>query len=71
MAQAPKNIANGWGASFFPRDIDSAVNWGNGKAYFFSGEKYLRYDIANECVDSGYPALINESNWPGLPALLR
>ena len=36
-------------------DVDSAVNWGNGKAYFFKGSQYVRFDIASDRVDPGYP----------------
>jgi len=49
----------------FADHIDAAVNWGNGKAYFFAGNQYLRYDLKNDRVDSGYPLPI-AGNWPGL-----
>jgi hypothetical protein len=45
--------------------IDAAVMWPNGKAYFFSGNDYYRYDIAGNQVDPGYPKPIAAS-WPGL-----
>lgn len=45
--------------------IDSCVVWPNGKAYLFSGDEYVRYDIATDKVDPGYPARI-EDNWAGL-----
>jgi len=51
--------------------IDAAVNAGNGKIYFFGGGNYLRFDIANWRTDSGYPRPVNETTWPGLPALGR
>jgi type 1 glutamine amidotransferase len=47
--------------------IDAAVNWGNGKAYFFKGGHYIRYDIRTDRVDPGYPKPINSETWPGLP----
>lgn len=47
-------------------NIDAAINWGNGKAYFFSGGKFIRYDIAADRADDGYPANFNNTNWPGL-----
>ncbi len=47
--------------------IDAAVNWGNGKAYFFKGSQYVRYDIKADRVDPGYPKPINNEAWPGLP----
>jgi Hemopexin len=40
-------------------------NWGDGKAYFFKGNKYLRYDIAGDKVDAGWPKLIADE-WGGM-----
>jgi Hemopexin len=45
--------------------IDSCLVWPTGKAYLFSGPEYVRYDIATDRVDDGYPKPIAE-NWPGL-----
>jgi hypothetical protein len=45
--------------------VDSCLVWPNGKAYFFSGDEYVRYDIASDSVDPGYPAPV-AGNWPGL-----
>jgi len=42
------------------------VNWGNGKAYFFKGSQYIRYDIATDKADPGYPKTIDNSTWPGI-----
>ncbi len=56
----------------FHHNLDAAVNWGNGKAYFFKGNKYLRYNMnpKNEGVDKLFPKDINDKsanpNWPGL-----
>jgi hypothetical protein len=45
--------------------IDAAVEWGNGKAYFFRGSQYSRFDLKANRVDPGYPKSITE--WTGLP----
>jgi hypothetical protein len=36
------------------------------KAYFFSGDRYIRYDKLADKADDGYPAQI-KANWPNLP----
>jgi len=63
-------IADGW-AGFagagFGDSLDASVNWGNGKAYFFRGSDYIRYDIATDRVDEGYPLPIAD-HWPGFEA---
>jgi hypothetical protein len=60
-------IADGW-AGFanagFGDSLDASVNWGNGKAYFFRSTQYIRYDMASDRVDDGYPLTIADS-WPG------
>ena len=61
----PVNEKN-WPGLFDLGPIDSAVNAGNGKVYFFSGGRYLRYDIAKDRTDSGYPKQISANNWPGV-----
>jgi hypothetical protein len=45
--------------------VDASVNWGNGKAYFFRGDSYLRYDLGAGRVDDGFPLPI-AGQWPGL-----
>jgi hypothetical protein len=48
--------------------IDAAINGEGkygGKAYFFRGDQYLRYDWNSDSMDSGYPLPI-AGNWPGL-----
>ena len=66
----PLQIADYWpgfGDAGLADGVDAAVNWGNGRAYFFSGGVYLRYDIATDAVDPGFPARIDEQ-WPGFEA---
>ncbi|MDQ5986017.1 MAG: hypothetical protein CSYNP_01735 [Syntrophus sp. SKADARSKE-3] len=55
-----------WPGMIWTGGIDAAVNWGNGKVYFFKGSEYIRYDIAADRADSGYPKPINEKTWPGM-----
>jgi Hemopexin len=65
-----KLIADEWqgmAAAGFASGLDAAVNWGDGKAYFFKGNKYLRYDIAGDKVDAGWPKLIADE-WQGMAA---
>jgi hypothetical protein len=54
----------GFGDIGFGDNLDAAVNWGNGKAYFFKGDQYLRYDVAGNAADGGYPQPIAAS-WAG------
>lgn len=64
----PGKIADGWpgfGDAGFGSDLDTAVNWGNGKAYFFKGDRYLRYDIAADKIDDGFPMPIADG-WSSL-----
>ncbi|MEO0505127.1 MAG: hemopexin repeat-containing protein [Bacteroidota bacterium] len=52
----------------FESDLDGAVNGKGrfkGKAYFFKGGEYVRYDWLKDAADPGYPK--NLSEW-GLPA---
>ena len=63
----PQPVAGNWGGlsdAGFAGGIDAAVNWGNGKLFFFRDNQYVRYDIAADQVDSGYPLPI-AGNWPG------
>jgi|GEM_PF-3573113 Hemopexin. len=49
----------------FQLGVDTAVNWGNRKAYFFKGSDYVRYDIASNTVDVGPSSIA--ANWTGMP----
>lgn len=63
----PKPIAGNWPGfpANFAAGIDAWVLWNNGKAYFFKGTDYIRYDVAGDHADLGYPKPI-ANNWPGL-----
>lgn len=64
----PKPIAGNWPGmteAGFDSGIGAAVNWGNGKVYFFKGNQYLRYDLPSDKVDADYPKPI-AGNWPGV-----
>jgi hypothetical protein len=44
---------------------DASIDYGNGKAYFFSGNQYLRYDKATDRVDAAPRTLPGGwVNWP-------
>jgi hypothetical protein len=49
----------------FIMPVDAALMWNNGKAYFFKGDQYVRYSVAEDWADEDYPAKI-KPNWPGL-----
>ena len=64
----PQPIAGNWNGlaeTGFAAGFDSAVNWGNGKLFFFKGDQYVRYDINGDKVDDGYPQPIS-GNWNGV-----
>ena len=65
----PQKLDNGnwmgWPEHFY-QGIDAAVLWNNGKAYFFKGDEYIRYDIYQEMMDPDYPKKIKD-NWQDLP----
>jgi Hemopexin len=72
----PTKIAAGWPTfpDAFKGGIDTTFNGGEGKAYFFKGDEYLRYSVANDRVDdpdpgtAPYPRKIADPNgWRGLP----
>jgi hypothetical protein len=68
----PKPINSGtWpGVAPYAKRLLSAINWDNNKVYMFlNNGTYLRYDIENDSVDSGYPMVINDKTWPGMGAV--
>jgi hypothetical protein len=60
----PFTLAGNWNIPWTDR-IDAAVNWGNGKVYFFRGSEYIRFDIALDRTDDNYPKPI-AGNWNGI-----
>jgi hypothetical protein len=47
--------------------ITAAINWPGGKAQFFlSDGTYIRYDVASDQADPGYPKAVTNSTWPGM-----
>lgn len=42
-----------------------AVQWDNGKIFLFRGGQYLRFDVATDAADEGYPKAV-EGAWPGV-----
>ena len=39
----------------FSEGVDAGVVWTNGKAYFFKGSQFVRFELPAERVDPGYP----------------
>jgi hypothetical protein len=65
----PAAIADHWpgmAAAGFDRDLDAGLNWGDGTAYFFKEDMYVRYNLGQDRVDFG-PAAIS-AHWPGMAA---
>lgn len=65
----PREISkSSWpGVMPYREDLTGVINWENGKAYLFlQTGQYLRYDIAADRVDDGYPKPFDNANWPGL-----
>ncbi|MEU0084734.1 hemopexin repeat-containing protein [Streptomyces sp. NPDC006274] len=66
----PHDTAEQWPAlpASFAAGMDAAINWGDGRAFFFKGSKYVCYHIAKDFVDHAiYPRDISEG-WPDFPA---
>lgn len=69
----PHDTAEQWPAlpASFAAGIDAAINWGDGRAFFFKGSKYVRYDIESDFVDHNiYPRDISDG-WPDFPAAFK
>ena len=64
LPQAPSGYGQRTNNSGFR--IDSALNWGNNKFYFFKGDKYIRWTTSQSKPDKGYPKMVTSSTWPGL-----
>ncbi|MDW7549158.1 alkaline phosphatase family protein [Pseudoalteromonas sp. McH1-7] len=65
----PKAIDNSsWpGLAEYANKITATLRWTSDKVYFFLNDgRYLRYDLGDDSVDSGYPKAINDSTWPGV-----
>ena len=45
----------------------AAATWPNGKAYFFRGDRYVRYNVATRTPDPGYPQDVTDK-WNGIEA---
>jgi hypothetical protein len=60
----PKRIAESWSGLSFTDRIDAAVVIGK-KAYMFRGDRYVRYDVAADRQDPGYPQAIT-AHWRGV-----
>jgi hypothetical protein len=64
--QQPRTIVGnwtGWPVSGWT-SIDAALDYGNGKIYFFKGSQYIRFDIATDKVDQAAKSIA--LGWPGL-----
>ena len=65
----PKAINNSsWpGLGDYADKITAALRGNGDKVYFFLNDgRYLRFDLDDDQVDSGYPKAINNDTWPGL-----
>lgn len=52
--------------TFAYTQVDAATEWPEkNKVYIFSGNTYVRYDLATDQTDEGYPTFIKDY-WPGI-----
>ncbi len=48
------------------RDLDAVFRTTAGdRAFFFKGDRYIRYDVVADRADAHYPAYLSDSSWPG------
>lgn len=69
----PVDINNtSWpGLSAYRFQLMAGFNGEAGKAYFFLKDgRFIRYDVAADTIDAGYPKLVDNTNWPGLSPYL-
>lgn len=50
---------------FFSGTINAAVDWGDGSAFLFRGESYVKVNSRTNEVEPGYPKKISQG-WPGV-----
>lgn len=65
----PKTINNDtWpGLGNYGTTIIAALRGDNNKVFFFlENGQYIRFDLASDSIDSGYPKTVNNQTWPGL-----
>ncbi|MGE7418562.1 hemopexin repeat-containing protein [Methylobacterium tarhaniae] len=54
------------------RQIAATLNWPGDKLQIFLKDgRYIRYDVAKDRADPGYPQPVDDSSWPGLAAYKR
>jgi hypothetical protein len=46
--------------------LSSALDWDGKYQFFLKNGQYIRYDVAKDRADDGYPKDITESTWPGV-----
>ena len=63
----PKSTKDHWpGVGDYADDIVAAIRWDEKVYFFLKNNQYLRYDLNNKSVDSGYPAAVDDNSWEGL-----
>ncbi|MGF1493593.1 MAG: hemopexin repeat-containing protein [Microcoleaceae cyanobacterium] len=58
---------NNFQIAFSGPDLDTAVLWTDGKAYFLRKDEYFRYDVGAGHLDPGYPQSLSQGGWISLP----